>query len=177
MAGAGSIWLQLPTSTGCAKAADPEMIPKPDGFDHALLCIVALACTRAGVVYSAAVRRLSSVAKALSIKQPWAWAIIEGFKDVENRSWPTSYRGPLFIHAGLKEAPLGWLALDRECIDFPCEVAKGGIIGSVDLVGCVEGYDSPWTMEDHYHWVLEKPRPRRFVPMRGKLGIFDVDLA
>jgi hypothetical protein len=47
---------------------------------------------------------------------------------------------------------------DREGIDFPCEVAKGGIIGIVDLVGCVEGYDSPWAMEDHYHWVLENPR-------------------
>lgn len=88
-------------------------------------------------------RTLSSVAKALSIKQPWAWAIIEGFKDVENRSWPTSYRGPLFIHAGLKEAPLGWLALEREGIDFLCEVEKGGIIGVVDLVACVEGCDSP----------------------------------
>jgi hypothetical protein len=27
------------------------------------------------------------VDKALSIRQPWAWAIVEDFKDVENRSW------------------------------------------------------------------------------------------
>ena len=38
--------------------------------------------------------------KALSIKQPWAWAIIHAGKNVENRTWATSYRGPLLIHAG-----------------------------------------------------------------------------
>jgi ASCH domain len=39
--------------------------------------------------------------RALTIKQPWAWAIAEGFKPVENRTWRTTYRGgPLLIHAG-----------------------------------------------------------------------------
>jgi ASCH domain len=37
--------------------------------------------------------------KALSVRQPWAWLIIAGHKDVENRSWTTTYRGPLLIHA------------------------------------------------------------------------------
>jgi hypothetical protein len=37
--------------------------------------------------------------KELSIRQPWAWLIIAGHKDVENRSWTTTYRGPLLIHA------------------------------------------------------------------------------
>ena len=39
--------------------------------------------------------------KCLSILQPWAWAIIHGGKDVENRTWRTAYRGPLLIHASL----------------------------------------------------------------------------
>jgi hypothetical protein len=39
--------------------------------------------------------------RALTIKQPWAFAIAEGFKTVENRSKPTRYRGALAIHAGL----------------------------------------------------------------------------
>ena len=41
--------------------------------------------------------------KVLSIRQPWAWAIVAGFKPVENRTWKTGYRGPLLIHAGLRE--------------------------------------------------------------------------
>ena len=38
--------------------------------------------------------------KVLSVRQPWAWLICAGFKDVENRSWKTSYQGRLYIHAG-----------------------------------------------------------------------------
>jgi hypothetical protein len=83
------------------------------------------------------------VSKAISIKQPWAWAIIEGLKRVENRSWPTNYRGPLLIHAGLNEDHLGWLALDRMGIEFPDEVERGGIIGMVDLIDCVRDHPSP----------------------------------
>ena len=38
--------------------------------------------------------------KAITVKQPWAWAIAHGQKDIENRTWGTGYRGPLAIHAG-----------------------------------------------------------------------------
>ena len=31
--------------------------------------------------------------KALTIKQPWAWAILHGGKDIENRNWFTSVAG------------------------------------------------------------------------------------
>lgn len=43
---------------------------------------------------------------ALTIKQPWASAIMAGLKRVENRTWRTDYRGPLAIHAGLSRALL-----------------------------------------------------------------------
>lgn len=42
--------------------------------------------------------------KAISIHQPWAWLIVEGYKDIENRTWLTAYRGPVLIHAGLTRA-------------------------------------------------------------------------
>lgn len=38
--------------------------------------------------------------KALSIRQPYAWLIVNGFKDIENRDWPTKFRGRVLIHAG-----------------------------------------------------------------------------
>jgi hypothetical protein len=43
--------------------------------------------------------------KALSIQQPWAWAIIAGHKDVENRSWYTHHRGSLLIHRRQEARP------------------------------------------------------------------------
>ncbi|MEI3544750.1 MAG: ASCH domain-containing protein [Alphaproteobacteria bacterium] len=38
----------------------------------------------------------------LSIRQPWAWLIVNGYKDIENRTWPTHFRGKVLIHAGKK---------------------------------------------------------------------------
>lgn len=37
---------------------------------------------------------------ALSIRQPHAWLIVHGIKDVENRTWATTHRGPTLIHTG-----------------------------------------------------------------------------
>ena len=38
--------------------------------------------------------------KALSIRQPWAWLIVNGYKDIENRNWRTNFRGRVYVHAG-----------------------------------------------------------------------------
>jgi hypothetical protein len=38
--------------------------------------------------------------KAISIRQPWAWLIVNGYKDIENRIWAAKLRGPVLIHAG-----------------------------------------------------------------------------
>ena len=40
--------------------------------------------------------------KALSIRQPWAWLIVNGYKDIENRTWSTDFRGRVYVHAGRK---------------------------------------------------------------------------
>ena len=37
--------------------------------------------------------------KVIVVRQPWAWLIVNGFKDIENRSWKTRHRGPLLIQA------------------------------------------------------------------------------
>lgn len=57
---------------------------------------------------------MTSPIKAITVKQPWAWAIARrattyAGKDIENRTWPTPYWGLLAIHAGL-----GW---DRDGAD------------------------------------------------------------
>lgn len=40
--------------------------------------------------------------KALTLTQPWASLVAAGVKTIETRSWSTSYRGPLAIHAASK---------------------------------------------------------------------------
>ena len=43
--------------------------------------------------------------KVLTIREPWASLIGERIKIIETRSWPTKYRGELYIHAGLAAIP------------------------------------------------------------------------
>jgi hypothetical protein len=53
--------------------------------------------------------------KALTLHQPWATAIAEGIKTIETRSWSTSYRGPLAIHAGRSLEGIEMLDAGRLC--------------------------------------------------------------
>jgi hypothetical protein len=82
--------------------------------------------------------------KALTIDAPWAWAIVHGHKRVENRSWRTSHRGPLAIHAGLSRrsddtaaaifAELGIEGPSPESL----ELLRGRVLGVVDVVDVVD---------------------------------------
>jgi hypothetical protein len=118
--------------------------------------------------------------KALSVRQPWAWLIANGFKDIENRSWDTSYRGLILIHAGKQidtdfsyvaaNIILGW---SDENWPNPGEFNKGGIIGYAHLVDVVTRHTSPW-FEGLYGFVLKNAHPLSFIPMPGQLSLFDV---
>jgi len=82
---------------------------------------------------------------AITVKQPWAWAIAAGFKDVENRTTNWSYRGPLAIHAGRHWSRRGegstlietaWRARIAASIPVAAgqpEFVTGAIIAVVDL--------------------------------------------
>ena len=125
--------------------------------------------------------------KAISIKQPWAWAIIHAGKNVENRSWPCKYRGPLLIHAGKTFDRFGYAWMienkgllgisDMPSLGFPETYFKrGGIIGQVDMVACVKKFASKWFFGE-YGFVFDNQKPLRFYPCRGHLGIFEVNYA
>ena len=125
--------------------------------------------------------------KALSIRQPWAWLILHAGKDIENRDWPTRYRGPILIHASkgmtrseyddAEATAYGTLRLLGPTSDFPLpkfnDIERGGIIGQVDLVDCVQDSTSPWFF-GKYGFVLRNPKPLPFTPLKGQLGFFDV---
>lgn len=73
--------------------------------------------------------------KVLTIKQPWATLIMQGYKRFEFRSWQTKYRGDLLIHAGK--------GIDKEAIKrlskyLPKELPLGKILGKVTLIDCVK---------------------------------------
>lgn len=124
----------------------------------------------------------------LTVHQPWAWAIVTGAKDVENRTWPSRFKGRLHIQAGLKKPD------DDEVEDVIRRVAKhlripvaaaredyqrlaehgfGAIIGSVHMRGCAWNWDSEWYDEELYGFVLtEAQRFDTPIPCKGRRRIF-----
>jgi len=124
---------------------------------------------------------------ALSIMQPWAWLIVNGHKNIENRDWPTKFRGPIAIHAGKKvdddaETYLAqgihpvvgnMIAGSSGMMDYPYPIQqRGGIVGVGEIVDCVEQSDSEWFV-GRYGFIITNARPVDFIPVRGKLGFFD----
>lgn len=116
--------------------------------------------------------------KTLSIRQPWAWLIVNGHKDIENRSWPTRMRGPVLIHAskGMTRAEYdeardlaAQLGIE---IPEPDKLERGGIVGKAVITDCVSDSDSTWFFGRH-GFVLSNAKPLPFTPLLGKLGFFD----
>ncbi len=109
----------------------------------------------------------------LTVRQPWAWALTAGVKDVENRGWRTAHRGLLVIHAGAKVDPAGYLFCRRLGLTVPDDVALGAAVGTVELDGCVWDSRSPWAMKDHWNWLVTWSASFSDpVPMRGMPGLF-----
>ncbi len=121
---------------------------------------------------------------ALSVRQPWAHAILSGGKTVENRSWPTDLRGPMALHAGRSMEPndidaffefiqnrgLSGPWVTRDMVD---RLPRGAIVGVVDIVDCVRVSTSPW-FEGPYGFVLANPRPIAPIPFRGAQKFFEL---
>jgi hypothetical protein len=114
---------------------------------------------------------------ALSIRQPFAWLIVNGFKPVENRSWATSFRGPIWIHAGKAwgraEKDDRLQVMERFGIDIPEDLPLGGIVGIAEIVDCVNASPSPW-FTGTYGFLLKDAHPVPFQACPGKLGFFRV---
>lgn len=116
----------------------------------------------------------------LSIRQPWAWFLLHAGKDVENRSWPTRYRGRFYLHAskGCTRAEyddacaFARLRCGVEGAVPPlAELARGGVVGHAEIVDCVSAAASPWFVGD-YGFVVRDAQPMDFLQLRGALGFF-----
>lgn len=126
--------------------------------------------------------------KALSIRQPWAWLILEApedmRKDIENRDWPTKVRGDILIHAAKGCTHQEYADAVAFVRSFNQNLAamippldrleRGGIVGMVRITDCVSNSRSKW-FAGRFGFVLSKPYPLPFRPMRGMLGFFNVN--
>ncbi len=131
--------------------------------------------------------------KALSIKQPWASLIVEGIKDVENRTWRTNFRGRIYVHASSPTKFNVHLSDERTALSFGIikqaidgNLPFGAIIGEVDIIDCVQNHPSIWAEKHDLHFNDDKPKqtwnwllanPARYdepiFNVKGKLSFWD----
>ena len=120
--------------------------------------------------------------KAITVRQPWAYAIMHLGKDVENRTCNIagSYRGPLVIHAAKTGASFD--STHPTLWPFDARHAFGVALGIVDLIEsheswhCCRGseYCSRWADGNARHLVLSNPQPfAEPIPYRGRLGLWE----
>jgi len=118
--------------------------------------------------------------KILSVRQPWAWLIVAGHKDIENRKWYTNHRGPLLIHASKamdpEDFPMQRKWVNQSGIVIPEDLPRGAIVGAATLTDVwdkkkferpgIRWFEGPYgfKMED----AVEFAEP---IPWRGQLGI------
>lgn len=124
--------------------------------------------------------------KALTIKEPWATLIIDGYKKYEFRSWKTNYRGKVLIHAGMSEEK----DMLKKFKDYNLNCSKGMIIGEALLTDCIlvtKEFEEEllkidktiYGRESHemkYAWKLENViKYDKPIPIKGKLGLWNYE--
>jgi hypothetical protein len=130
------------------------------------------------------------IIKALSLKQPYAWLIANGYLLVDDRTWSTGYRGAMLIHAskGIYEEYYDYL-VENTNIPLPSKdkLGYGGVVGIAKLVICGRPDEIPSTLtrdkrshfsgvpRDGFGFLFEHAKPLDLMPCPGKLGIFEID--
>lgn len=123
--------------------------------------------------------------KTLTIKQPWAELIINGYKKYEFRSWKTNYRGKILIHAGLTTQKDVLSRFNK----YELNLINGAIIGEAEITDCIlvdkdfdlrlKEMNKSVYMNNHvglYAWKLNNIK-KYDVPIyvKGKLGLWNYE--
>ncbi len=128
--------------------------------------------------------------KVLSVRQPWAYLIVAGYKDIENRTWYTGHRGSLLIHASKGVDPENFMPKQRAYIESAgivipdsIDLPRGAIVGSVNLTNVYsdgrdenlldiyDGKGSPWFEGPYGFEMADAVQFHQPIPYRGSLGI------
>ena len=130
----------------------------------------------------------------ITIRQPWAAFVVNGIKDIENRTWrlPDAYRNcTVLVHASAKPKFDG-IDFDRElnsrgitgvCFKPWADLSQkaGHIIGAVRFKGVLadtlgDALPSPWAdREATFWWMIEKATPLPPIPAKGRLNFWKFD--
>jgi hypothetical protein len=133
----------------------------------------------------------TGMTKALSLKQPYAWLIANGYLLVDDRTWGTQYRGPILIHAskGIYQEYYNYIKSNTD-VPIPAidKLGYGGVVGIANLVLCCRPGELPEGVsrqqrvhfggvhQEYFGFLFEQATPLALLPCPGKLGIFDIDL-
>jgi hypothetical protein len=121
--------------------------------------------------------------RALSIRQPWAWAVARGLKPIENRDWrqpnpALQFRGAFCVHAatGMTReeylAARDFMAARGVTVPLPAELRRGGIIGTARVETIIKASENSW-FTGRIGLVLAGAREVPFIPAAGELGFFE----
>ncbi|HSR53063.1 MAG TPA: hypothetical protein VLV83_19745 [Acidobacteriota bacterium] len=136
---------------------------------------------------------------ALSIRQPWLWAIMAGHEPIENRTWKPhrrliGRRLVLAASASRRDWQGEWFhgVLKQLGIEAPetGSLVFGAAVGTVRVTGCDPPFDprqqsfgaderarGPWRAPEQFGWLLADPRPfPEPIPAKGRLGIWDIEI-
>jgi hypothetical protein len=126
--------------------------------------------------------------KALSMMQPYAWLFANGILTIDDRSWSTSYRGQLAIHASKRFHLPYYVWLEKHTnlvLPLPNAMDSGGVVGVAHLSKCLKSAladkappldmrRSHFGQAGFYGFELERAKPVAFVPCKGNVGLFDL---
>ena len=125
--------------------------------------------------------------KVLTIREPWASLIVNGYKEYEFRSWKTNYRGKILIHTSSM--------MDKDMLDrykdYNLDYITGAIIGEAEIVDCIM-VDKEFNNDlrkknpivygrsnhtETYAWKLENIKKYdKVIYTKGKLGLWNYDM-
>lgn len=132
--------------------------------------------------------------KALSIKQPWAYLIAAGFKDIENRSWKTNYRGKFLIHASKNICDMWKNKTNKLLLEYHNLIDNyfltdssqntdnyssifSAIIGECEITDCIQDSKSIWAESGCWHFVLKNPvlYDKPIINVKGALNFWNYE--
>lgn len=117
----------------------------------------------------------------LTLQEPYAWLVAEGFKDMENRKWHSNFSGRVFIHSA-KTFSQNYAAVDNWAgthmgVILPereqLAQTQGRIVAVAEFGPMVLEHNSPWKMDNHWAWPIKwchpinatEPQPRNARPL------------
>jgi len=125
--------------------------------------------------------------KVLTVREPWASLIVNGYKKYEFRSWKTNYRGKILIHTSS--------LMDKDMLDkfkdYNLDYITGAIIGEAEIVDCIlvdkefndelrEINPVVYGRSNHvetYAWKLDNVKKYdKVIYTKGKLGLWNYEM-